>query len=704
MPQQPSFSRFAWKKAPFIRIVIPFIAGIICAWYLPLPPVIGWTALVVSLFTLSIISVASLSQQFRYRHYSGLCLHTLLFATGLLLLYYKNSSHQPGWINKHYIKGSTILATLDEPLSEKKNSYKAIATARIIKKVNGANERQTTVKGKILLYFLKGDSKPPLQQGDQLLIGKTLMEIRNSGNPGNFNYHRFCAFREISYQVFLKPGEYDMLKIKNENLLKKFLFTIRQNLVDILSKYITGQKESGLAEAMLIGFKDDLDKDLIQSYSNTGVIHLIAISGLHLGLIYWLLLCLCKPLGTKRAAKWMRPVIIISGLWLFSLAAGGSPSVIRAAVMFSCLVLGNSLSRNSSIYNSLAASAFLLLCYNPFWLWHPGFQLSYAAVLSIVLFMKPIYNCLFFQNKLSDITWKLTAVTLSAQVLTFPLVIFHFHQFPNLFLLTNLVAVPAAGIILAGAVFLCLVSFIPPVATVTGYLLTRLISLLNSFIELFDRLPFTVSGNLQLSEVQTIFLYGGIAGFTAWFLYKKKSGVVTGLTMMAVFTGLRAFSFWTASQQQKLIVYNIPNYQAIDFINGRSFLFKGDSILLQDGFLKNFHLNPSRTLHRVSPGENIPGLYIKDNFYQLGNKSVLIADDTFKPGTISQKPAVDVIILSKNPDINIHRLTNAFSCRQFVIDGSNNTRKVIKWKQECEQLNIACHATSLEGAFVLNLH
>ena len=154
----------------------------------------------------------------------------------------------------------------------------------------------------------------------------------------------------------------------------------------------------GLAEALLIGYKDDLDKTLVQSYSNTGVVHVIAISGLHLGLIYWLLLMLFKPLQ-KRKLKWLRPVFILTGLWLFSLLAGAQPSVLRSAVMFTCIVLGDSFARKSSIYNTLALSALLLLCINPYWLWDVGFQLSYAAVLSIVIFMQPIYNWFYIKNK-----------------------------------------------------------------------------------------------------------------------------------------------------------------------------------------------------------------------------------------------------------------------------------------------------------------
>src|SRR6185436_16943723 len=198
------------------------------------------------------------------------------------------------------------------------------------------------------------------------------------------------------------------------------------------------------------------------------------------GLIYWLLALLLKPLKNRRKIKWLRPILIVTGLWLFSILAGAQPSILRSAVMFTCIVLGESLSRKSSVYNTLALSAFLLLCYNPYWLWDVGFQLSYAAVLSIVIFMKPIYNWFYIKNKVLDFTWKMNAVTLAAQVLTVPLSIYHFHQFPNYFLLTNLVAVPVSSVIVLGEILLCVVSFTAPVATAVGNILHYLIWFMNS--------------------------------------------------------------------------------------------------------------------------------------------------------------------------------------------------------------------------------
>ncbi|QEC41797.1 ComEC/Rec2 family competence protein [Pseudobacter ginsenosidimutans] len=301
------------------------------------------------------------------------------------------------------------------------------------------------------------------------------------------------------------------------------MFILRDSIVNILRRYIPGPKEAGLAEALLIGYKEDLHKSLIQSYSNTGVIHVIAISGLHLGLIYMLLSLICQPLGNKKWTRIFRPIFIIAGLWAFGFLAGGSPSIFRSAVMFTCIAIGNSLSKQASIFNSLAASAFLLLCYNPYWLWDAGFQLSYTAVASLALFQQTIYDAINISWQWLDHIWKHISTTIAAQILTLPVILFLFHQFPVFFVLTNLIAIPLSSGILLGEILLCLLSFMPILARPTGTLLSWLIRVMNGIVERIDQLPFTSITQININLVQVWLLYGVITAFTIWLLHKRKS-------------------------------------------------------------------------------------------------------------------------------------------------------------------------------------
>ncbi|MEP6750863.1 MAG: ComEC/Rec2 family competence protein, partial [Bacteroidota bacterium] len=565
------------------------------------------------------------------------------------------------------------------------------------------NNAVLSVKGNIIIYFKKDSFPEPLLYGAQIIFNKTLQPIRNSGNPGSFNYERYAAFQGVYQQVFLKPGEYMILPGKNANWLTSFLFTTRQKVLNIITTYIPGEKEAGLAEALLVGYKDDLDKTLVQSYSNTGVVHIIAISGMHLGLIYWLLNLLLIPFKKRKQTKWMVPVLIITGLWLFSLLAGGGPSILRSAVMFTCIVIGENVQRKTFIYNSLAASAFILLCINPFWLWDAGFQLSYTAVLSIVIFMKPLYNLLYFKNKMVDGIWKLMAVTLAAQVLTTPVSMFHFHQFPVYFLMTNLLAVPLSSLIVLLEIVLCAIAFVPVLAKAAGIILHWLIYAMNSFIEHMEALPFSLWNNMQINILQLILLYGVVIAVAYWLMKKNKPAIFIGLFCLLGFLSLRSYSFIGANQQQQLIVYNIPRYQAIDFINGRDYFFKGDTDLLTNKQLQNFDLNPSRTLYRINNAESIENFLSVSPVCMFNNKTIVLIDQHTGLGTATEKINADLIIISKNPSVRMSQLAEAFNCRQIVFDGSNAPWKVNKWKLEAAKLGLQCFYTVDNGAFVMNM-
>lgn len=414
----------------------------------------------------------------------------------------------------------------------------------------------------------------------------------------------------------------------------------------------------------------------------------------------WLL----KPLQRKNKVKWLRPLLIISGLWLFSLLAGAQPSVLRSAVMFTCIVLGENAGRRTSIYNTLAVSAFILLCYNPYWLWDVGFQLSYAAVLSIVIFMRPIYNWLYFKNKAVDFIWKLNAVTIAAQILTLPVSIYHFHQFPNLFLLTNFLAVPLSSIVLIGEIILCVVSFIPFIASLLGQLLGWLIWLMNTYVERVEMMPFSLWDGLQISIPQACLLIMATAGLGYGLMNYSKKALKWGMLSVLGFVVLRSWSFIQAQQQEKIIVYNVPQKQAIDFISGRSYVFLGDTSLLADDFARNFHLKPSRIKQRLIPVDSLQDLMIVDQYINFRSKKILLADGS--KGFVAAKDSkqtVDLLILSKNPRIYLNRLIHSFNIKQVVFDGSTPPWKVNYWKKDCDSLNIPHHDVATKGAFVMKL-
>jgi competence protein ComEC len=691
---------YIWKKAPFIRILISLIAGVLVQWYLQLAPLIWWIALVVCTAAGVLFFYISLAKRYKLGFLNGMLLLTSFVTIGALLAWNHDIRNSNSWFGHYYKNSALLLATLDETPVEKTRSFKANASISML----GENGKTIPVNGRVILYFKRDALLPAMKHGSQLIIRKTLQEIKNSGNPGGFDYKRYCLFREITHQVYLKPNEFSILATTNKKWLPAFLDGLREKVLNILRTNIKGDKELGLAEALLIGYKDDLDKTLVQSYTNTGVVHIIAISGLHLGLIYWLLVQLLQPLQQRKYMKWLRPVIIILGLWLFSLLAGAQPSILRSAVMFTCIVIGDTIAKKTSIYNSLAFSAFGLLCWNPYWLWDVGFQLSYSAVLSIIIFMRPVYNLLYVKNKILDFFWKINAVTIAAQILTLPLSIYHFHQFPVYFILTNFTAVPLSGIILFGEIFLCAISFIPLVATGTGEVLSWLIRVMNTWVERIEALPFSLWDQLQIDTSQAVFLFLCIAGISYWLIEKKKRGLQAGLLALLCFLGLRSYSFWQAGKQQKIIVYNVPQHRAIDFINNRGFFFAGDTALLENDFAENFHLKPSRILQRVGAVPQLSNLTVFDHYVSFNNRKILLLDKNVSFNQLPGRQSIDLVVVSKNPKLSITTLHNSFAIKQMVFDGSVPAGKLKYWKKDCDSLHIPYHDVSEKGAFVMNLN
>ena len=593
----------------------------------------------------------------------------------------------------------TVVVKIEEPLSQEK-SNKAVASIQIIH----TDDSVFTIEGRIIVYFRREEIKPTVEYGDQIIFTKALLSIPNTGNPGGFDYRRYCAFQRIYFQVFLKHGEYKVLPAKKINRFKKILFNTRIKIIALLRRYIPGEEEAGLAEALLIGYKDDLDKNLVQSYSDTGVVHIIAISGLHVGLIYWVLNQVFSAFTRKVKKSLLKSVLVIVGLWLFSLIAGATPSVLRSTVMFTFIVLGESMSRKISVYNSLAASAFILLCFNPYWLWDVGFQLSYAAVVSIIVFMKPIYNCCYLENKILDAIWKLNAVTLSAQVLTLPICLYYFHQFPIYFLLANLIAVPLSSLILLGELILCAVVFWPAFGHMLGRILYWLLSFMNAVIQRIQSLPYSVLENIQVSSIQLGALYIIIIGVGTWALKGQKIAFLCALLGAIIFGVERINAILETRNQQKMIVYNITGHHAIDFVSGNKYQFRGDSSLQQNRFLSNFHLKPSRIVHQVRQVNSMPSLFYIDGFFLFNSKRIMVLQKPLSDNPGKKRMNLDIVILSKNVNMSIREIQNLFVCKQIIFDSSNTNLRIAKWTAECAQLKIACYSVPAQGAFVKTLN
>lgn len=687
------------KTIPILRLLVALIIGILLQYHFNLPLAPFYIVTIVGFTCLIVYQLLSTAKKFVLSWLSGVAITFLFVGVGGIFSFIKNIEHNPDWIGRYYTNNAPVLLTLQEPIVDKPKSYKALAKAEAIL----LNGDWKPVIGDVLLYFRKDSTKPNLSYGSQIVLTKNLMPILNAGNPGGFNYARYCSFQNISYQAFLGDDAFITLPTTSTNWFDNALINSRTKVLSILRKNIADPDQLSVAEALLIGYRDDLDRDLVQSYSNTGVVHIIAISGLHLGMIYGLLVLLFKPFRRFRLTKIIKPIAILLVLWGFSFIAGAAPSILRSAVMFTFIVVGDTMGKRTNMYNSLAASAFLLIIINPFSLWDVGFQLSYTAVLSIVVFQKHINKWFYFKNKLLKGLWSLNAVTLSAQILTLPIVLYHFHQFPTLFMFTNLFAVPFSGLVLYAELLLLVSYFIPYVGAFVGKVVGWGVWVMNTFIQQVDTLPFSVWPSLQISIPQAIILYASIIGFGLWLINKHKQSFIIGLASLAAFITLRSIDFTNRNQQQKLIVYNVPNHTAIDLVEGRNYQFIGDSILIEDGFLRNFHIKPSRVLNRISPTDSLQNISYQNHLITSHGKTILIVDEAFELPSQTEKIKLDAIILTNNPKIYLNRFSTQFNCPLYIFDSSNPFWKIAYWKKDADSLHLRHHSTATQGAFVMDL-
>ena len=688
-----------WKQVPFLRLLLPLIAGIILSYYLTIPILLTALLTTASIVLFIFYSFLSPSLKYMMSWISGFVISIIFICVGYSVYYSNDIQHNKEWIGNNISTDSIFQVTIQEPLTEKTKSYKAVADANFV----FIDHEWKKIKGNIILYFKKENGKPNLEYGSTLIIHKPLQLITNSGNPGAFNYKQYCAFQHIYAQVFLDENNYSILPDKEVSFLQESIFSAQRNVLSVLKENIKDADAAGIAEALLIGYRDDLDKDIVQAYSNTGVVHIIAISGLHIAMIYGLLLFVLKPFRKFKLMKWLQPIIILFILWSFTFVAGAAPSILRSTVMFSFIIIGTSFNKRSNIYNNLAASAFVILLFNPYSLWDVGFQLSYAAVLSIVLFQKNINHWFYFENKLLRNIWQLNAVTIAAQILTLPIILFYFHQFPNFFLLTNLFAVPFSGLILYGELLLLMVGKLEILNEIVGDAVNWCIELMNRFIINVNSIPFSSWENIQINSIQTIILYLFIMSIAYWLIKKKKNALILALSFMVFFSAIRCADIFKKYQQQKIIVYNVPQHQAIDLIDGRKYQFIGDDALKEDGFLRNFHLKPARILNRITPTLTLENVYFENNIIHSATKHVIIVDKPIYSSPDMQKIKVSALIISQNPKLNMEELAAAFDCEEIVFDSSNPLWKINKWKKDCEQLHLRHHSVSEQGAFEMEL-
>lgn len=693
---------FSWTPFPFVRLVLFFCAGILLGIYLPDILPIDLIKILFGIVGVLFISVSYLRSKGKLRSLNpGVVGLFVVFLAGYIQVYNSTDYRKPN----HFIHVTDPIsyykAVVTKQAQEKKSSWKIEAKVVAVQHGNLWEART----GNVLLYFSKEVYGKPYQYGDVLLLKGSPQIINEPANPGEFDYKRFLTFRKIYHQHFLKDG--DVQQIGNEPPSSIIDYSIRARVWadEALKKNINGEREQATASALVLGVTDGLDNDLLSAYSATGSLHVLSVSGLHVGIIYWLILLVLKPLNKSISGKWTLAIFSIVVLWAYAFVTGLSPSVLRAVTMFSCVAIARPWSKRTNIYNTLAVSAFCLLLYEPYLMMSVGFQLSFLAVIGIV-YLQPVFARWWEpKNWLWDNIWQITCVSIAAQIATFALGLLYFHQFPVYFLLSNLFVIPASFVVLVLGIVLVAVSAVQPLAGFVGFLLEWSIRILNYGVFEMEALPFSLIDRVYITTFQCWLLILVILLTVALFEFRKFSTVIVISFCVIVFGFTRWFHFDKEIDTQRFTVYKVSGHSALDIIDRGQAYFFTDSILLKDDEGIRFHISPNRLQRGVTNvytgdqlrfSKNFPGCRL---ILKNGITILQIVDKGF---SFPQNINLDYIVVGNNAIRNFQDISS-LKCEKLILDSSNSFYFASRMLKEAKQASVNVHSVLHQGAFETKL-
>lgn len=545
--------------------------------------------------------------------------------------------------------------------------------------------------------------KPSYQYGDKLLIPTRFAEIAAPNNPNEFNYQSYLAGKSIWHQINLNETGISVLGEDQGSFLRKQALVFRQNMVAKMDQGIQDEDALAVASALILGYRSDFDPDLLNIFSVTGTIHVLSVSGLHVGIVFVVFSTLLFWMKGKRS-KVIRAILLILLIWLYALVTGLAPSVLRASIMISFGIIAFSFARKGNVYNTIAASAFLLLLYNPHFISEIGFKLSYLAVLGIVFFYPKLNSLYKFNNKLLSTLWSSAAISVSAQIATFPLVLYYFHFFPVYFLPANILVILPVSVI----VYIGLLVLVVPYGILHDWLswmLEYLISKMNFVLGVFQTLPYATLGGIYIQPWEYILMYIIILGAIWCVFYKKKKGIYLVLICLVILSANRAIKKIQLNSLEEIRIYNVYRNMGVGFFDRGTVSFLTDSLTEES---QRFQYSIASDLEASAGGKPVlflngdgladpNNLAVQDNIIQFGSKSILL----YRHGQLFENHLfIDLVYLRNNQEINLEDLQKNIQFSLILVDGSNSNSYIEKIIKEAEKIDVPIYNLKNNFAYV----
>ena len=664
-----------------IKLTLFLVLGIIVGKYANTTITVPFVLTIGSLIILGILFKTKNSKMFIY---FGITALVLTFSIGFLAVTWAHPNNKTNYYaNYTSEKPQEIHLKIIEVLKPTQFSDRYIAT---IFKVNA-----TKTSGKILLTVARDTSSSSIKVDDELLVFRTLSQIYAPLNPHEFNYKKYLEGLGIYQQ--LKVQSTAIIVTKNPTITGfGIAANWRASIISNLKKQHFGSEELAIIQALVLGQRNDITEETYTNYKNAGAIHLLAISGLHIGVLLFLLHLLLKPLEMLPFGKKIKLGLMVSILWSFAFLAGLSASIVRAVTMFSFLAYASYLNRPTNSFNILALSLFFILLWKPTYLFQVGFQMSYAAVFAIICIYPMLQGFWSPKQVFVRKLWQLLSVSVAAQIGVLPISLFYFHQFPSLFFISNLVIVPFLGILLGGGILIIILSLCGILPSFVTEFYDQLIRVMNIIIKWIAQQEAFIFKDIPFDNIQ---LFLGYFLLIALVLALKKPN---SKKIAVVLFSLLAFQLWfmyttykTSKEEQLIIVHQSRNSGLL--------YKKGTTLHLLSNHPKRFE----KLVTRYKVVERTKKL-VQDslkNSYWVGARNLYIMDSLaiYPP----KETKITYLLLTQSPPINLERLLATIQPEVLIADGSNYERAITRWKETCRKQKLPFHYTGEKGAYYFKL-
>jgi len=656
---------------------------------LPTPILYFIAFIALSLFMASLF-IRKSEIYFKFRWLFGFSLAISLFLIG-----YERSEQLQ--IRSNFEHADTLgmftVELTEMPVEKEKSMLCRIQTMTYI----DASHHEKANRGKALIYIAKDSLSKNLASGDRLLIRTKFTKPSGIMNPNGFDYAAYLKKQGIRATAYIATDSWKRIGANKEFSLFRLSEKYQHKLLEVYKRAGMQGDEFAVLAALTLGSKDALHPELRQNYSTSGGMHILAVSGLHVGVIYFILSFLLRFMDSSPRLRYLKAFLLLSSLWAYAFITGLPPSVIRATTMFSFVAIGQSLDRKSQIYNTIAASAFLMLLYNPNFIFDVGFQLSYSAVISIVYFQPKIKRWFAIENRLLRWAWELTAVSLAAQIGTAALSFFYFHQFPNYFLITNFVAIPFASLIIYVAVALFATSTVALLASPIAFILLWLLKILNYLIEAIHNFPFSLS-IASISLPQVILIFCIVILLTTYIETKKIKFLFVALHAILLYVCIDIALLYNTLHTNQLVVFAANTHTQVNFVKGKQLYVVSTDSTQDAKTASNFWL--SHKLNKPIYIQHTP--LFKNNFIVFDSKRIMLLTTNKLRKMQADKPLeVDYLIIGNKVKSNMQDILRCVLPKQVIVDQSISSWYAANIEQSCAKNKIPCYNIAKHGAFRL---